>query len=209
LTLERAETQHIVEQQVDDLGLFRAVEANLFLAEQLGDDFTNLLRQLLARELRGGGKIQPLHDQGLDALLGRLDEAVVGGGAAAALARRGLVGLNFAFLGRGRQGAASNQPVDEVGDQRPALQEIEVFGLFSQVVGNDLTDPQRQFWTRQRANVVVGEGLQELGPYALFISADSAALLALTGVSAPSRATVGPDGFDRHLCLTPLAEAEK
>ena len=86
---EGPQAQHVVEQQLHDRRLLGAVEAQLLLVEDLRDDVAELMGQVLARQLGRGRNVQPVHDQGLDRLLGLGDRLGV--------RRRLILGFRIAF----------------------------------------------------------------------------------------------------------------
>ncbi len=65
--LERAEAEHVVEQDGDEVALLDLVELDFLLAEDLRDDAGELLLQFGAAKLGGNLAVDPFHDQGVDA----------------------------------------------------------------------------------------------------------------------------------------------
>ncbi len=93
--LERAEPDHVVDEQAHELFLLGAVELELLLDQHLADDFGDLAFQLVGIQRGRHGDVDAFHDDGLDGRLG-LQQALAPGAAALRVGRGAAAALRLA-----------------------------------------------------------------------------------------------------------------
>ena len=167
--LERAEAQHVVEQKADQLFLLRAVEAQLALGEDFGDQAGQLAAELVAREAGRGRDVDALDDDRLDFQECLLDAAPAGAdlvnriAAGRADSHRGLAGGRSTC--RVARRLLVGQPGDQLLDDLAAIPQAELGVHEVSLLGDDHADLHDQLRARQLGNRLPLEGTLNRRPH--------------------------------------------